>query len=76
MGCGKKKPPAEAGGFSKAKQRSQLVGALGIHGIGTILDPILADGILRSVLVHPQNLVIIDIGHNLICLVYFSHIII
>ena len=51
MGCGKKKPPAEAGGFSKAKQRSQLVGALGIHGIGTILDPILADGILRSVLV-------------------------
>ena len=34
------------------------------------------DIILRSVLVHPQNLVIIDIGHNLICLVYFSHIII
>ena len=34
------------------------------------------DIILRSVLVHPQNFVIIDIGHNLICLVYFSHIII
>lgn len=51
LGCGKKNLRPKPEDFSKAKQRSQLVGALGIHGIGTILDPILADGILRSVLV-------------------------
>ena len=47
----KRSPPAEAGGLW-VQAKLELVGTLGVHGIGTILDPILADGVLGSVLVH------------------------